>query len=72
MSSTDEGTWYELRPNGHPSVAVGNPPRWRQQAAAEQAAGQMRERYPDFRFVEIVSYEIREGSRSRVTAVSRV
>jgi hypothetical protein len=72
MNSTDEGIWYELRPNGHLSIAVGNPRRYRSQAEAEQAASQMRERLPDFRFVEIVSYEIRDGKRSRPTAVGRV
>jgi hypothetical protein len=72
MSSADDGIWYELRPNGHPSIAVWNPKRYPSQAAAEQAAGQMRQRSPDFRFVEIISYEVRGGKLSRPTSVGRV
>jgi hypothetical protein len=72
MTSSDDGTWYELRPNGHPSIAVWSTPRYRDREAAEQAAGKMRERSPDFKFVEIVSYESKDGERSRPTPVGRV
>jgi hypothetical protein len=72
MSSSDDGTWYELRPNGQPIIGSGTPRRYGEQAAAEQAAREMRQRYPDFRFVEIISYEDCAGERSRATPVARV
>ena len=72
MSSPEDGTWYELRPNGHPSVGVWNPPRFPDRETAEQAALTMRERSPDFTFVEIVRCEIRGNDRSRPTPVGRV
>ncbi len=72
MTSSDDGTWYELRPNGHPSIAVWNAPRYRERAEAEQAAAKMRERLPDYKFVEIVSYESKDGERSRPRPVGRV
>ena len=72
MGSDDDGVWYELRPNGLHSIGSGNPRRYRSQADAEQAAGEMRKRFPDFRFVEIISYENDRGKRSASTAVSRV
>ena len=70
--TADEGTWYELRPDGIPSVAVANPERYGDQAQAEEAASRLRMRHPDFRFVEIISYEIRNGTRSPATVVGRV
>jgi hypothetical protein len=72
MSDTDESAWYELRPNGHPSIAVLNPKRYVTQAAAEEAAAEMRRRSPDFKFVEIVGYTFANGQRSRATLVARV
>lgn len=72
MRSPTDGTWYELRPNGHLAVAVRNPIRYGDQAEAEEAARRMRERLPDFRFVEIVSYEETSGERSRATRVGRI
>jgi hypothetical protein len=72
MSSSDDGTWYELRPNGHPSIAVWNSPRYRDREAAEQAAAKMRLRLPDYKFVEIVSYESKDGERSRPVPVGRI
>jgi hypothetical protein len=71
-STSDEGTWYELRPDGIASVAVANPERYAEQAQAEEAAGRLRTRHPDFRFVEIITYEIRNGRRSAPTLVRRV
>jgi hypothetical protein len=71
-STADEGTWYELRPDGVRSVGVANPQRYTDQAQAEEAAGRLRTRHPDFRFVEIISYEIRDGRRSPATLVRRV
>ena len=70
--TADEGTWYELRPDGVPSVAVANPERYGDQAQAEEAAGRLRIRHPDFQFVEIITYEIRNGRRSAATVVRRV
>jgi hypothetical protein len=70
--TADEGTWYELRPDGIPSVAVANPERYGDQAQAEAAASRLRTRHPDFRFVEIITYEIRDGRRSPATLVGRV
>jgi hypothetical protein len=72
MSRSDDGTWYELRPNGHPSVAVWSPQRYRDRDDAAAAALKMRERSPDFKFVEIVSYEITGSDRSRPRPVGRV
>ena len=73
MSNSDiQESWYELRPNGHLAISVANPKRYVERAAAEQAARQMRERSPDFRFVEIVSIEVRDGKRSRAMPVTRI
>jgi hypothetical protein len=72
VSNSDDGTWYELRPNGHPSIGVWNSPRYRDRESAELAARQMRERSPDYKFVEIVSYECKDGERSRPAPVGRV
>jgi hypothetical protein len=71
-NGADEGVWYELRPDGLPSVGVANPARYSAQAEAEEAAGRLRRRHPDFGFVEIIRYEIQNGSRSPVTSVGRV
>jgi hypothetical protein len=70
--TADEGTWYELRPDGIRSVGVANPERYDDQAQAEEAAGRLRMKHPDFRFVEIITYEIRNGTRSESTLVRRV
>ena len=70
--TADEGTWFEIRPDGVPAVAVANPERWSDLAEAEEAARRLRMKYPDFRFVEILSYEIRDGNRSAPTLVGRV
>ena len=70
--TADEGTWYELRPDGIASVGVANPERYGDQAQAEEAATRLRMRHPDFRFVEIITYEIRNGQRSPATLVRRV
>jgi hypothetical protein len=72
MSRPDDGTWYELRPNGHLAVGVRNPRRYRGQAEAEVAARELRDRLPDFRFVEIVTYDERDGERSRAATVARI
>jgi hypothetical protein len=70
--TADDGTWYELRPDGIPSVAIANPQRYGDQAQAEEAASRLRVRHPDFQFVEIITYEIRSGRRSSATLVGRV
>jgi hypothetical protein len=68
----DEGTWYELRPDGIPSIAVAKPQRYADREAAEQAAGRLRAKHPDFQFVEIVRYDAENGRRSPATTVGRV
>jgi hypothetical protein len=70
--TADEGTWYELRPDGVRSVGVVNPERYGDKAQAEEAAGRLRMVHPDFQFVEIITYEIRDGRRSPATVVGRV
>jgi hypothetical protein len=72
MSTADHATWFELRPNGHPSIAVWNPKRYATLAEAEAAATVMRERSPDFRFVEIVRCEMTDGVLARPASVCRV
>ncbi|HET6171560.1 MAG TPA: hypothetical protein VFD90_03070 [Gaiellales bacterium] len=72
MSSADDTVWYELRPNGHPQVAVWNPKRYRTQAEAEQAARELRDRMPDFKFIDIVSCHMEGRDTSRPTQVGRV
>jgi hypothetical protein len=67
-----EGTWYELRPGGIPSVGVAKPLRFANQAQAEEVAVRIRARHPSFSFVEIVTYEVRDGRRSEITVASRV
>jgi hypothetical protein len=69
---TEDDTWYELRPNGQAMIGTVNPRRYHEQAEAEQAAAQMRQRYPDFRFVEIIRCEIRDGQEARPASVGRV
>jgi len=46
--------------------------RFTDQAHAEKAAVAMRARFPSFSFVEIVTYEVRDGRRSEITLASRV
>jgi hypothetical protein len=71
-TSADEGTWFELRPNGVRSVGIANPPRFADQASAEEAARQLKARRPAFEFVEVITYETRDGRRGDVTVVTRV
>lgn len=68
----DEGTWYELRPDGIASVGVANPRRYGDQTEAEEAARALLARRPYFKFVEIITYEIQNGRRSPATVVRRV
>jgi hypothetical protein len=70
--TADEGTWYELRPDGVPSVGVANPPRYGDRAQAEEAASRLLIRHPGFHFVEIITYETRDGRRSPASVVGRV
>jgi hypothetical protein len=72
MSSPQGSIWYEIRPNGQAMIGTVNPQRFGDQAAAEAAGRRMRERYPDFRFVEIVRYEARDGKESGPTSAGRV
>jgi hypothetical protein len=72
MSNAEHGIWFELRPNGHPSIAVWNPKRYASLAEAETAAAVMRKRSPDFRFVEIVRCEMIDGVLASPAPVCRV
>ena len=67
--SDDEGTWYELQPDGHPES---NAERYRAKAEAEQAATQMLIRQPNLQFVDIAEYEILDGEPSKLSTVSRI
>ncbi len=69
--AADEGTWFEIRPEGIAAVGVANPVRYTDQAQAEEAARKLRSRHPDFRFVEIITYEVHNGNRSPVTSLGR-
>ena len=69
MSSTDDATWYGLRPNGRPSIAVLNPKPPPRVAEAEEAAGAMRQRSPNFKLVEIVGFTFQNGMRSHALPV---
>ena len=71
-TTADDGKWYELRPGGVPSVGVANPERYTDLATAEAAANRLRQRHTDFPFVEIITYEIRDGTRGDATSVCRV
>jgi hypothetical protein len=69
--SSPEATWYELRPNGHLAIGVPNPKRYADLAAAEEAGRALRERMPDFRFVEIVKIDFRGRDRAE-TPIARL
>ncbi len=69
--SSSEATWFEIRPNGMLAISVPNPKRYPDLAAAEEAAGAMRQRYPDFTFVEIIQVDFRGKDRAE-TPVGRV
>ena len=67
--SDDEGTWYELQPDGGPAPDA---ERHRDRAKAEQAAMAMLGRQPDLQFVEIAEYEVVGGKPSLPRTVSRI
>jgi hypothetical protein len=67
--SSDEGTWFELRPDGE---QVGEAECYRGRAAAEQAATAMLIRLPDLQFVEIAEHDVQGGARSEGGTVGRV
>ena len=69
--SSPEATWYEIRPNGMLAISVPNPKRYLDVEAAEAAATTMRQRYPDFEFVEIVRVDFRGKDRAE-TPVGRI
>jgi hypothetical protein len=66
---SDEGIWYELRPD---SYAGGGVERYGEQAAAEQAATAMLIRQPAVLFVEIVECGRRAGGDVAPTVVGRI
>jgi hypothetical protein len=65
--STQEGTLFELRPDGE---RVDGAERYRGQAEAEQAATAMLIRHPDLQFVEIAEHDVHgdEGTIGRISA----
>ena len=67
--SSDEGTWYELRTARHPS---GPAERYRDRAAAEQAATAMLIRRPDLLFVDVAEYVVLGGTASQPSVVNRI
>jgi hypothetical protein len=67
--SLDEGTWFELQPDGG---AVSDAERYRNKAAAEQAATAMLIRRPELEFVEIAEYELRGGEIRQLGVASRI
>ena len=67
--NSDEGTWYELQAARHPS---GPAERYRDRAAAEQAATALLIRELDLQFVDVAEYEVRGGEASQPSVVSRI
>jgi hypothetical protein len=68
--SDDEGTWFELRPDGG---GVHDAERYRAKAEAEQAATAMLIRRPELQFVEVAEHAMRGAEASRMgTTVSRI
>ena len=53
-------------------MGVANPKRYGDEAEAEQAARELLAKRPNFRFVEIITYEIRNGQRTPATLFRRV
>jgi hypothetical protein len=66
---SDEGTWFELRPDGG---AASDAVRHRDKAKAEQAATAMLIRRSELAFVEIAEYELRAGEIRQLGTVSRI
>ena len=65
--SAEEGTLFELRPDGE---RIDDAERYRGQREAEQAATAMLIRYPDLQFVEIAEHDVHgdEGTIGRISA----
>ncbi len=66
---SDEGIWFELRTDGRPT---GPAERYRDRAAAEQAATAMLIRRPDLQFVDVAEFEARGGRTSEARVVNRI
>ena len=66
---SDEGTWFELRPDGG---AVRDAERYRDKPEAEQAATAMLIRRPELEFVEIAECELRRSEIRQLGVVSRI
>ena len=66
---SDEGTWFELRPDGG---AASDEERYRDKPEAEQAATAMLIRRPELQFVEIAEYEVLAGAVRQLGTVSRI
>jgi hypothetical protein len=67
--SSDEGTWFELRPD---DGAASDVERYPDKAEAEQAATAMLIRRSELAFVEIAEYELRAGEIRQLGTVSRI
>jgi hypothetical protein len=67
--SSDDGTWYELQTESQAACAA---ERYRDKAAAEQAATALLIRQADLQFVDVAEYEIRGGAASEPCVVSRI
>jgi hypothetical protein len=67
--SSDEGTWFELRPDGEWAADA---ERYRGEAEAEKAATAMLIRRADLEFVAVAEYEVRDGTPSVPGTISRV
>ena len=67
--SSDEGIWFELRPDGE-QVEVAE--SYGARAEAEQAATAMLIRCPGLQFVEIAEHDVPRGARAGGETVSRV
>jgi hypothetical protein len=67
--SSEDGTWYELQTERQPT---GRAERYRDKAAAEQAATALLIRHADLQFVDVAAYEIHGGTTSPRFVVSRI
>jgi hypothetical protein len=69
----DEGKWFELYPNSHPSALIGIPVhRYRSLHEAERAARRMCELNPDLQFIDIMEILVVEGEESLPKTLTRV
>ena len=65
----DEGIWFELQTESRPT---GRAERYRDRAAAEQAATAMLIRQPELQFVDVTEYGTRDGRPLEARVVNRI